>query len=234
MLRILITGWVIGVSTLLATAASATISRTDPQEIRVVAERFVASFGAPGSTVHAVAGHLDPRLNLAPCVEELTPYLPTGAAVRPRTMVGVRCPAAGGWSIFVPVAVESDAAVLVARRTLSRGEIPGAGDVEAVTRRVPGLGAQFPASLADLSGRRLRRAVAAGQPVPADALAAPVLVERGARVTAVAAVAGVAVRAGAVALEAGGQGERVRVRNVVSGRVIEGTVQADGTVRIGP
>lgn len=234
MLRILITGWVIGVSTLLATAASATISRTDPQEIRVVAERFVASLGAPGSTVHAVAGHLDPRLNLAPCVEELTPYLPTGAAVRPRTMVGVRCPAAGGWSIFVPVAVESDAAVLVARRTLSRGEIPGAGDVEAVTRRVPGLGAQFPASLADLSGRRLRRAVAAGQPVPADALAAPVLVERGARVTAVAAVAGVAVRAGAVALEAGGQGERVRVRNVVSGRVIEGTVQADGTVRIGP
>ena len=233
MVRTFIAGWLIAASLPLATAAP-TISRTDPQQIRAAAERFVTGLGAPGSTVHAAAGHLDPRLNLAPCVEELTPYLPTGAAVRPRTMVGVRCPAAGGWSIFVPVVVESDAPVLVARRTLSRGEIPGVGDVDAVTRRVPGLGTQFPASLADVSGRRLRRAVAAGQPVPADALAAPVLIERGAQVTAVAAVAGVAVRAGAVALEAGGQGDRVRVRNVVSGRVIEGTVQADGTVSIGP
>ncbi len=234
MVRTFIAGWLIAASLPLATAASTTISRTDPQQIRAAAERFVTGLGTPGSTVHAAAGHLDPRLNLAPCVEELTPYLPTGAAVRPRTMVGVRCPAAGGWSIFVPVVVESDAPVLVARRTLSRGEIPGVGDVDAVTRRVPGLGTQFPASLADVSGRRLRRAVAAGQPVPADALAAPVLIERGAQVTAVAAVAGVAVRAGAVALEAGGQGDRVRVRNVVSGRVIEGTVQADGTVSIGP
>jgi flagella basal body P-ring formation protein FlgA len=234
MVRRDIAALILGASALLATSATATISRTDPQEIRQVAERFVAGLGTPGSTVHAVAGHLDPRLNLAPCVGVLTPYLPTGAAVRPRTVVGVRCPAAGGWSIFVPVAVESEAAVLVAKRTLSRGETPAAGDVEAVTRRVPGLGAQFPSRLADVSGRRLRRAVAAGQPLAADALAAPTLVERGAQVTAVAEVAGIAVRAGAVALEAGGQGDRVRVRNAVSGRVVEGTVQADGTVNIGP
>jgi flagellar basal body P-ring formation protein FlgA len=152
---------------------------TDPQQIRAVAERFIASLAAPGTTVHAVAGRLDDRLTLSRCAGELTPSLPAGATVRPRTAVAVRCPDAGGWTIHVPVTVEVDATVLVARRALSRGEVPAAVDLEPATRRVPGLGTQYVSSPADLSGRRLRRPVATGQPVPVDALDAPVVVERG-------------------------------------------------------
>jgi flagella basal body P-ring formation protein FlgA len=209
-------------------------ARTSPAQILATAEEFVTGLGAAGMSVRATAGPLDPRLSLAACAGDLTPFLPAGAAVRPRTSVGVRCPDAGGWSIYVPVAVEAETTVLVARRSLSRGEVPAAGDVDAVRRTVPGLGLQFVARAADISGRRLRLPVAAGQPIPVDALGAPMLVARGQQVTVISRGTAIAVRAGAVALENGGNGDRVRVRNAVSGRVVEGRVQPDGTVAANP
>lgn len=227
-------GVIIGGALALAAPLHAGPNRVDAREIQAVAERFVVAQAAPGTTVHATAGRLDERLRLAPCAGDLTPHLAPGAVVRPRTSVGVRCPDAGGWSILVPVTVESEVAVLVARRTLSRGEVPTAGDLEAATRRVPGLGTQYAVRPTDVVGRRLRRPVAAGQPVTSDALEPPVLVARGQQVTLVAQLAGIAVRSGAVALDAGGHGDRVRARNPVSGRVIEGTVQPDGTVAAYP
>lgn len=212
-------------------AASGT---TDSQQIRAVAERFIEGFGTPEATVNATAGALDARLALAACAGELTPFLPSGASVKPRTTVGVRCPDAGGWSIYVPVVVESTTKLAVARRSLARGEMPSPADLDSVSRTVPGLPTQFLARPADTGGRRLRRPVAAGDPIPIEALAAPVLVERGQQVTLLAAVAGIAVRANAVALDNGGFGDRVRVRNAVSGRIVEGSVQSSGTVSVSP
>jgi flagella basal body P-ring formation protein FlgA len=164
----------------------------------------------------------------------LTPFLPNGTSIRARTMVGVRCPDPGGWSIYVPVTLESDAHVLVARRSLQRGEMPAPADLEATVRRIPGPATQFPARSTDIGLRRLRRPLAAGEILAADALAPVLLVERGQQVTLVAAQAGIAVRAGAVALEPGGFGDRIRVRNAASGRIIEGVVQADGTMVAAP
>jgi flagellar basal body P-ring formation protein FlgA len=215
----------------LATGASpVAVAATDPEQIRGVAERFIAALAPVGTQVQATAGRLDARLSLATCAGELTPFLPSGAVVRARTTVGVRCPDTGGWSIYVPVMVESDAKLVVARRSLARGEMPSSADIELVMKRVPGLPTQYLSQLSDTGGRRLRRPVAAGEPIPADALAAAVLVERGQQVTLVAAGAGIAVRANAVALDAGAFGDRVRVRNLVSGRIVEGSIQADGTV----
>jgi flagella basal body P-ring formation protein FlgA len=216
------------------TPAPAAPGATDSQQIRAAAERFIEGFGSRDVTVTATAGGLDARLALAGCAGELTPFLPSGASVRARTTVGVRCPDAGGWSIFVPVAVESTTQLAVARRALARGEMPAPTDLDLVSRTVPGLPAQFLAQPADTGGRRLRRPIAAGDPIPIEALAAPVLVERGQQVTLLAAAAGIAVRANAVALDDGGFGDRVRVRNTVSGRILEGSVESRGTVSVSP
>ena len=215
-------------------AAPAAISRTDPEEIRQTAERYVRTLGTPGTVVHATAGRLDPRLNLIACAGDLTPALPAGAEVRARTVVTVRCPDAGGWSIVVPVEVETDVAVLVARRPLNRGELPAEADLEIATRRVGGLGTQYLTRTADISGRRLRHPLAPGQPVTADALATPVLVERGQQVTLVARATGFSIRASGVSLDAGGNGDRIRARSLSSGRIVQGVVQADGTVAATP
>ena len=210
--------------------------RTDPASIRAAAERHVvASAPAPaGLRVHATAGRLDARLALAPCAMDLTPFLPPGGRLRARTLVGVRCAGPQPWTLWVPVDVETEGPVLIARRVLARGASPAAADVETVVRRVPGPPAQYLSAVADLEGRRLRRAVPAGQPLPVDALEDAPRVARGQQVTVVAATPGVGVRVAGVALASAAAGRRVQVRNVASGRVLEGTVAADGTVIVDP
>lgn len=205
---------------------------TDPGRIRRVAEDFVSRMGN-GGEVFASAGHLDARLRLPACAGELTPFLSPGAAVRARTTVGVRC-GAPAWTIYLPLSVESEAPVLIARRAMRRGEVPAAADFEQARRRVPGLAGDFVADPTMLGMHRLRRAIAAGQPLACAMLESPPLVRRGQQVTAVSRASGIEVRASADAMADATAGDRLRVRNPATGRVLEGTVQPDGTVAIPP
>ena len=213
--------------------AVASATYTEPAQIRRTAEQFVAGMGGGAGRVFAAAGHLDARLQLPACAGELTPFLSPGVAVRARTIVGVRC-AEPAWSIYLPVAIESEAPVLVARRPMRRGEVPTGSDVDVVRRRVPGLASAFVADVETLGLRRLRRPVAAGEVLAGNMLESPPLVRRGQRVTAVSRGAGIEVRMDAEALASAAAGERLRLRNPATGRMLEGTVQPDGTVVIPP
>jgi flagella basal body P-ring formation protein FlgA len=206
---------------------------TEPARIREAAERYVAELANGRGNVHATAGHLDARLRLPTCAGELTPFLSPGAVVRARTTVGVRC-VAPAWSVYLPVSVESEAPVLVARRALRRGEVPLAADFDLQRRRVPGLATAFVTEPDSLGGQRLRRAMAAGEPLAAILLESPPLVRRGQSVTAVSRAAGIEVRSAAEAMANAGAGDRLRLRNPSTGRLLDGTVQPDGTVEILP
>ena len=61
-----------------------------------------------------------------------------------------------------------------------------------------------------------------------------VLVRRGQIVTLVAGGGPVEIRTTGKALADGAAGERVRVRNERSNRIVEGVVAEDGTVRVNP
>lgn len=206
---------------------------TEPARIRETAERYVAGLANARGNVHATAGHLDARLRLPTCAGELTPFLAPGAIVRARTTVGVRC-VAPAWSVYLPVSVESEASVLVARRALRRGEVPFAADFDLQRRRVPGLATAFVTEPNSLGSQRLRRAMAAGEPLAAALLESPPLVRRGQSVTAVRRAAGFEVRSSAEAMVNAGAGDRLRLRNPSTGRLLDGTVQPDGTVEILP
>jgi len=60
------------------------------------------------------------------------------------------------------------------------------------------------------------------------------LIERGQRVTVLAGGNGLEVRMPAEALSHGAKGERIRVRNLSSHRIIEGVVAGAGLVRVNP
>lgn len=215
------------------TAAQASGALTEPAQIRDAAERYVAEMADGRGTVHATAGHLDARLRLPACAGELTPFLSPGAIVRARTTVGVRC-VAPAWSVYLPVSVESEALVLVARRSLQRGEVPVATDFDLTRRRVPGLATAFVTKPDALDGRRLRRTIAAGEPLAASLLESLPLVRRGQSVTAFTRATGIEVRSVAEAMANAAAGERLRMRNPSTGRLLDGTVQPDGTVEILP
>jgi flagella basal body P-ring formation protein FlgA len=216
-----------------AAGSRASAASTDPADIRHAAEQYIRELAGNRGTVFATAGHLDARLQLPVCAGELTPFLSPGAVVRARTTVGVRC-AGPAWTVWLPVAVDAEASVLVARRPLRRGDVPAAADFEPARRRVPGLASAFVTDAGVLGAQRLRRPIAAGEALEGDMLESPPLVRRGQRVTAVSRSAGIEVRVAADAMANAAAGDRLRMRNPLTGRMLEGTVQPDGTVTIPP
>ena len=85
-----------------------------------------------------------------------------------------------------------------------------------------------------LIGKVARRTLLPGQAIPTMAVAEPRLVTIGARVRLVYQEDGLLISTYASALQAGGVGDFVTVRNMESGITIGGTVAADGSVHVGP
>lgn len=210
-----------------AGAASDGPATQDPQAISAAAADAVE---ATGSGVHASAALPDPRLRLAACPRPLQAELPAGARGA-RFSVRVSCAGQAAWSVLVPVQVETEGPVVVARRALVPGTIPLADDLELVTRRIPGLAVCCATRLEDVLGQRVRRPLAADRPVPLDSLEAPPVVRRGEMVTVLAGSPGFEVRSSGVALADARIGDTLRIRHPVSLRVIQARADGRGVVR---
>ncbi len=85
-----------------------------------------------------------------------------------------------------------------------------------------------------LIGKVVRRTLLPGKPIPINAVREPHLVIQGYTVQIVFQDGPLVITGYAVALQSGGSGDVVRVRNVDSGVIVSGAVQPDGAVRIGP
>jgi flagella basal body P-ring formation protein FlgA len=219
---------------LLPAVALAQSALQPPEDIRRVAEEFVAAqlpAGETGQRLHASADALDPRLRLARCEQQPEGLMPTAARIAERVTVGVACQNPR-WTVYVPVRIETELAVLVLRRAMTRGSQPGGDDVESRTLRVPGVSSTYITSVEQLAGRHLRRPVAPGEPLTAELLAADILVRRGQRVTLIATVGGLEVRAQGEAIADAGPTGRVRVLNLASRRIVEGQVESRDQVRV--
>ena len=86
---------------------------------------------------------------------------------------------------------------------------------------------------ANLIGKVAKRTLLPGQPILALTIAEQDLVTRGKPVQIVFQHGALTIVAQGTTLQSGGAGDLVRVRNVDSGIIVTGTVQADGTVRVG-
>jgi len=188
-----------------------------------------AQAGAAASHLSLTAAPLDPRLRLPACDQPLHAFI-TDGQVRAQTTLGVRCEGSVRWTIYTSIAVATEAAVLVARYALPRDANLAASDFELVTRRVPGLLDNYLSDSAAVAGQRLKRPVAAGEPLSVDALAPALLIHRGQQVVLLARSARVEVRMTGVALADARASDHIRVQNLSSQRIVEGTVRPDGIV----
>ena len=85
-----------------------------------------------------------------------------------------------------------------------------------------------------LVGKVARRTLLPGQPVPVNAVRDPYLVNHGQGLAGrVRQRAGLTITTQAIALQNGVAGDVVTLRNPDSGVIIQGTVERDGTVRLG-
>ena len=222
---------------LLLSAAVRAAPQIQPLEsVREAATRYLSkemAGNAIGTEFDASA--LDARLRLAPCPTALEAFAqPTANAGSAHLTVGVRCNGGARWTVYVPVSVSSNVDVLVLKQAVQRGAHLSADDVQLARRRVPGLARDALTSLAALSGKHVRNSLPGGTALSSDMLASDALIKRGQQVMLVASLGGIEVRAVGTALSEVDENGRVRVQNLSSMRIVEGTAESASRVRVSP
>jgi flagellar basal body P-ring formation protein FlgA len=123
--------------------------------------------------------------------------------------------------------------VLVVNRPVRRGEELSAALVDRVEKETTALAEEPYTDVAQLQGLRVRRAVGAGQILTAAHAERIPVVRQGAEVTLVIQTRNLEISTPGIALQDGGAGERIRVRNPESGKMVYGDVVDARTVRVG-
>lgn len=198
-----------------------------PQRIEAVAIAAVAA--RLPLTAKVSGGSLDPRLRLDACADP--PVAEPPAVRNANATVTVRC-SAPAWTVYVPVRISDLRPVLVLARAAARGEVLSASLLSVQERDVAQLPFGYFEDVEAVSGHELRRPLAAGAVLTPNDAQPPRLVRRGEAVTVIGRSGGIEIRAAGTAIGDGARGERIRVRNDSSKRVVEGTVTAPGTVEI--
>jgi len=227
------TSIVLTLCALALTRAAGAIDLEDADSIRAAAERTVRSeAGSAASNLSLQVSPLDARLHVAACDRALTGFISTSSASHNQTTVGVRCEGSIRWTVYTSVAVQSQVAVLVARRSMARDVEVSAADFKLEERKVPGVASAYVTDIDALAGQRLGHPIASGDPLTLDALAPANLVHRGQQVVLLAHAGGVEVRMAGVALADGRASERIKVQNQSSQRMVEGIIRSANEIEI--
>ena len=177
-------------------------------------------------------GHLDPRLNLGQCSEPLQTYLAPGAKTLGKTTVGVRCHAPRPWALYVPARVTLYETVYRTADHLPRGHLISEADIEPVKQDLGRLHRGYFSDKNQLIGKETRRRLRQGHVITPSQVKPPLLVKRGDQVELVARSSLYAVRMSGKAMADGARGDRIRVKNLSSKRIVEGTVTRAGQVTV--
>lgn len=191
--------------------------------LRTAQQFLVAEHGQRAEPPQIRLQPLDVRLRLPKCRAALEAFLPSGSRNLGNVSIGVRCPDPA-WTIYPRAEVRVYDHVLVARHFLRRNSVLSAGDFRTERRELSALPGGYETDPNQFIGKQLRQAVMAGMVVSPRVVKIPSAVQQGETVTLIIRQGAIQVTSSGVALQSAGVGERVRVRNAISARVIEGTV----------
>ena len=204
------------------------------EEIQEAVKSFLTAQTQEGAASRTVeVGNLDTRLRLARCADGLRVFFAPGSQGGSRRTVGVSCPGPKPWTIYVSARVIQRGEVLVATRHLPRGAILAESDLAREERNIEEGPSGYLTDLDQAIGKRTIRPLRLGLPVTSGVLEDVQVIARGQRVWLLAESRSLSVRMSGTALEAGTPGDRIRVQNDSSKRVVQGLVGDDGTIRVG-
>lgn len=175
--------------------------------------------------------NIDQRLRLSKCAKELTLTL-QGQKIQRTSSVKVMCDDNTPWSIYVGSTISLELPVVALRSELPRRHIIRESDLMIMQRDIYSLRDGYTTHLDNIVGQELKRALRAGDVVYSFHLQAPDIVKKGDRVTLIAKRGGLSVMSHGIAMASASKGERVRVENQRSARIIQGKVIGPGTVEI--
>ena len=175
---------------------------------------------------------LDSRLQLPECTEVLKGFTVLDTVKAGRISVGVRCDMNKRWSIFVSAQVKVYDNVLTLAKPLQRGELITQTALASERREVSKLRDDYFSDLRQVVNKQATRALAVGTVLNLHNVSEPLQVKKGDRVVIRNQCAGLAITMGGEAMMDGVKGQRIRVKNLNSGRIINATVEEPGLVSV--
>ncbi len=225
------------VAPLSAQAATAgTAGEESPAHLSHLAEQWLQGrhpWQGPAFDVHIQAQPLDPRTRLPACRQDIVISLPPGQSVGARTLLQLQCPDSPGWRLLQPVSIQARTEVLVASQAIQAGSALTASVVSRQWRDVATLSQGY-LDPARGDTMRARMTIPAGAVIALPWVQALPVIRKGQQVNLQARLGGIVIVMAGETLSDGAAGERVRVRNHQSGKIVEGLVAADGSVETLP
>lgn len=199
-------------------------------ELRQDIARFLTSEYNTKGQVQVTVGKLDARLSAYQCPQ--TPVMQTRDATGNggNISVQVKCKATPGWAVHIPAQVSIFRELPVAARDIVRGERVTAADILWESINISGLRQSYHTNAEDVIGQEVKRNLGQGLPFVTTSLDAPTLVRRGDMVDLQSKAGSIMVSASGTAMTDGRLGQKIRIRNNQSDRIVTGTVIASGKV----
>lgn len=184
----------------------------------------------------AASGLTEPQFDIAVVTPRPAPPCAQPVAIEPletrspqRMRFTARCPDTPGWRYEYVVRARVTAMVAIAAAPVAANDTLSDTQVTIERRDISNIADPI-SNPVDAVGQMSRRMLRPGDILRAGQLSSPILVKRGDAVTMVARRDGIEVSMAGEAMDAGGKGAVVRVRNAGSGQVVRMRVSGAGTV----
>jgi len=210
----------------------------DIEALRVTVQQRLEAFYAErypelalGDSLKINVGNLDRRLQLPTCptaIKTEIKTLPNNANATVKTS----CRGDVRWTIYVPASATIYRDVVVASRSLLRGTELQDGDLTTMRMDIANLNGGYVEDYQRLLGMELTRPVRAQTPVKMNFVRLPDIISKGQSVVLRVKLASLTVETEGTALSNGHMGEKIKVRNDQSRRIVDGMVTGPGEVLV--
>ncbi len=217
---------------LIATSVSATELQSLDKIEQAAYEYTLKQVQAQYDNPQVVMGTLDTRLRLQACESKLDVFENDSRIMVGNKTVGVKCSSPVAWTVYVPVKIKVFKSVVVASKGLSANHIITKEDLKNKTTDISLLRQGYMENKEQLIGQQLKYAVSMEAVITSMSIRPQKIVRRGELITLVASAGKMEVRVNGTALADAQLGQRVKVKNNSSKRIVEGVVEGPGIVKV--
>ncbi len=175
---------------------------------------------------------LDPRLKLRQCDTALDVSNREAQLEFGRNSFRVRCNGSTPWTIYSQANIQVFQSVVVSKQTIKRGAIVTADMLTQQKLDVSNLRRGIVYDPAKIIGKQASRNVFRGHVLSLAHFVEPTLVKRGEKVHIQLKSPYLTISAQGIALSDGHQGQRIRVKNVKTQKIVQATVTQSGLVNV--
>lgn len=149
-----------------------------------------------------------------------------------RNSIEVSCQHRASWSLMLNADIEVWRDVVVLRDHLPRGQRINTTNITLQQRNIGDLQRGYYTEIEDVLGNISKRSLKAGTAISPSMIDLPIIIKRGQAITLKAERPGFSVNMNGIALKKGRKGDRIKVKNSNSNKVLYGRVAASDLVLI--